>query len=130
MRLLLPILCSVFLLGGWMSAQSAPARFTGDQARAGRTAYNDSCATCHTASLVGGLDAPPLAGDDFQGFWGGRPARELLAYVKAAMPPAGRKPDDTSLESIVAYILERNGMSASTVPFDDDDQGVIQPSGR
>ncbi len=130
MRPLAALLTSICLLGGSLSAQSAPAAFTAEQARAGKTAYDDSCATCHTATLLGGLDAPPLAGDDFAGFWGGRPARELLAYIKAAMPPAGRKPDATTLESIVAYILERNGMSPGSVPFDEDDSGVIAAGGR
>ena len=41
--------------------------------------------------------------------WTGRPVRELLGYVKAAMPPAGRQPDEDTLTAIVAYILRENG---------------------
>ncbi len=125
MRALLASLPVVLLFAGWSLAQPPVASYTGDQATEGRTAYDDSCATCHTAALQGGLDAPPLAGDEFLGLWGGRPARELLSYIRAAMPPAGRKPDDETLASIVAYILDRNGMNSGQTRFGPDDRGII-----
>jgi len=106
----------------------APARFTTSQARAGEEGYQDVCASCHKADLSGNFEAPPLAGSDFLSLWGGRPARELFAYVKAAMPPAGRKPDDEALTNIVTYILRRNGMRAGGTPFATTEDGVIAPA--
>lgn len=118
-------LATAVVAGGAATTQAPDADFTASQARAGETAYNDSCATCHTPTLAGALDAPPLAGSDFLGMWGGRPAGDLFDYIKAAMPPAGRKPDDAVLVDIVAYILQRNGMRAGANALSAESPGVI-----
>ena len=101
---------------GWLlprgeeAAEAAPPALSlASQARTGELAYRDVCASCHQRDLSGGFDTPELAGSAFRSMWSGRPVRELLGYVKAAMPPAGRQPDEATLTAIVAYILRENG---------------------
>jgi mono/diheme cytochrome c family protein len=128
-RLRLLSLCGALgLLAGatpmWGQAQTAT--YTALQAEAGEVAYQDVCASCHKADLAGtAFEAPELAGSSFLSMWNGRPARELFAYIKAAMPPAGRKPDDETLTNIVAYILRQNGMRAGFSPFAATADGAI-----
>ena len=119
---------------GWLlpraeaeAAAPAPAGFLAGQARTGAAAYRDVCATCHQGDLSGGLDAPALAGPAFRGMWGGRPVRDLLGYVRAAMPPAGRRPGEDTLAAIVAYILQRNGARAGTAALSAASGGTIAP---
>lgn len=105
----------------------SPARYLASQARAGEAAYRDVCASCHRRDLSGGLDTPELAGPSFRSMWGGRPVRELLGYVEAAMPPAGRRPDEATLAAIVAYILQRNGAGSGDAALSAASAGVIGP---
>ncbi len=105
----------------------SPARYLASQARTGETAYRDVCASCHRRDLSGGLDTPELAGPAFRSMWGGRPVRELLGYVEAAMPPAGRRPDETTRAAIVAYILQRNGAGAGDAALSAASAGIIGP---
>ncbi len=105
----------------------SPARYLASQARAGEAAYRDVCASCHRRDLSGGLDTPELAGPAFRGMWGGRPVRELLGYVEAAMPPAGRQPDEATLAAIVAYILRQNGAGAGDAALSATSAGTIGP---
>ena len=77
------------------------------------------------SNLADAFEAPELAGPNFLGMWGGRPANDLFEYVKVAMPPAGRKPTDESLANIVAYILQQNGMDAGGRPLTATTEGAI-----
>ena len=108
-------------------AAPSPARYLASQARAGESAYRDVCASCHRRDLSGGLDTPQLAGPAFRSMWGGRPVRELLGYVEAAMPPAGRQPDEATLADIVAYILRQNGAGAGDAALSAASTGTIGP---
>lgn len=85
------------------------------------------CASCHRRDLSGGLDTPELAGSAFRSMWGGRPVRELLGYVEAAMPPAGSRPDENTLAAIVAYILQQNGAGAGDAALSAASAGIIGP---
>ena len=106
---------------------AAPAGYLASQARTGEAAYRNVCASCHQADLSGGFDTPELAGPAFRSLWGGRPVRDLLGYVEAAMPPAGRQPDDDTLAAIVAYILQQNGAGAGDAPLSAASEGMIGP---
>ena len=108
---------SLIAVGALVQGQTPAASYTTSQAQEGEVAYQDVCATCHMSNLAGAFEAPELAGPSFLGMWGGRPVNDLFEYVKVAMPPAGRKPTDDSLTSIVAYILQENGMDAGGTPL-------------
>ena len=106
---------------------AAPVRYLADQARTGEAAYRNVCASCHQADLSGGFDTPELAGPAFRSLWGGRPVRDLLGYIEAAMPPAGRQPDEATRAAIVAYILRQNGAEAGGAPLSAASEGMIAP---
>ena len=106
---------------------AAPIRYLADQARTGEAAYRNVCASCHQADLSGGFDTPELAGPAFRSLWSGRPVRDLLGYIEAAMPPAGRQPDEATRAAIVAYILRQNGAEAGGAPLSAASQGMIGP---
>ena len=99
-----------------------------DQAIRGRAVYQDVCASCHQPDLSGGLDAPELAGSNFISMWRGQPVRALFGYIKVAMPPAGTKPDDSTLLDIVAYILQQNGVDYGPLPLAATTPSPIYPS--
>lgn len=107
------------------AAPPSPARYLASQARTGELAYRDVCASCHRRDLSGGFDTPELAGSVFRSMWTGRPVRELLGYVEAAMPPAGRQPDDDTLTAIVAYILRENGAAPGGAALSSASAGTI-----
>ena len=75
--------------------------------------------------LTGGSDTPALAGNNFRDMWRGRPVSDLVDYVKAAMPPGGRKPDDETLIAVVAYILHENDVLPGDTPLPAATEGNI-----
>ena len=97
------------------SLQAQPAApFTIEQANAGRTAYETTCAGCHGGNLAG---PPALAGAQFRTGWGSRTTRDLLTAIQS-MPPEqpGGLPEATYL-NIAAYILQTNGGIPGTQPL-------------
>ena len=117
-RRALPALLGAGLLLAWAGsarAQGGP-DYAPEQADAGRTAYESACAACHTSTLQGSFEAPELAGPNFLNRWGGRPVSELIDYVRATMPPDGARPSEAGYVSIIAYILQRNGVAAGERP--------------
>jgi alcohol dehydrogenase (cytochrome c) len=111
--LLSAIFLATFALRLVGQAQPA-APFTLEQANAGRTAYEATCAGCHGANLAG---PPPLAGAQFRTGWGSRTTRDLLTAIQS-MPPEqpGGLPEATYL-NIAAYILMTNGAIPGTTPL-------------
>ncbi len=89
-----------------------PVTFTKKQAAAGRTAYRESCASCHLAKLEGEGVVPSLAGVSFDASWRGKAAGTLLFHIRR-MPPEGSENAGTLSEetyaNILAYILISNG---------------------
>jgi alcohol dehydrogenase (cytochrome c) len=105
--LLVSATCGIVIL----PAQQAPQTvFTAAQAAAGRTAYQASCASCHTDTLIGRNEAPQLAGANFMTQWGARTTNDLYRYIQAVMPPGngGTLGEDNYL-AVTAYILQSNG---------------------
>lgn len=102
-------------------AAGPPPPFTAAQARAGRAAYDASCAVCHGPSLVNGAYGTPLAGPYFQQQWSGRPVAELFEKTRTTMPPtgAGSLPAP-AYAAIVAYMLEVNGAAPGNAELPDD----------
>src|SRR5689334_15915596 len=70
----------------------APARnvwdgvFTADQATQGKTAYDNKCAICHGAELLGQEMAPPLSGGLFLANWSGQSVGDFFGRIKSTMP--------------------------------------------
>jgi mono/diheme cytochrome c family protein len=93
----------VFAQGGsnaWYSAK---------QAERGKVVYEESCTTCHGASLRGGANefaAPALAGPFFYEKWNGRPLEDLFRYAAENMPPEGTKLSEAAYLDVTAYILQ------------------------
>ena len=88
------------------------ASYDADQAELGARIYQNSCASCHLATLRGDFEAPELAGPNFRRKWGTRPVSELLQYSRQAMP--AQTPGSLSDEeyaSLVAYLMEANGVA-------------------
>ena len=90
---------------------------TEEQAEAGRLAYDQFCAPCHARNLAGAFEAPELAGPNFRNQWGSRTVRDLFDYLRATMPPEGRRPSDDGYTDIIAYILQSNGLPAGSQPL-------------
>src|SRR6185436_12456521 len=119
-RLALTWLAPAFVaaLGIALTAGQQPATiFTAEQAAAGRTAYQASCAGCHMPDLGGRNEAPQLAGNNFRSTWGSRTTRDLLEFTQSTMPPSGETlPADTYV-NIITYILQSNGAQPGSQPF-------------
>ena len=100
------------------SAQLSSAVYTAAEAEAGRAVYEQACAACHMPDLRGQFEAPELAGTNFRGAWGGRPASELLDLVRTTMPPAAPGSlDSAAYAAVVAYLLQANGVAPGAAPL-------------
>ena len=108
------ILFTVTGLSG--QAPSAAPIYTAAQAEAGRTAYQTTCASCHSGDLGGNGEAPELAGTSFMGSWRTQTTQDLFKYVQG-MPPGGPHLTTEEYVPIVAYILQQNGAAAGDQPF-------------
>ena len=96
--------------GAVLLARQAPESvFTGDQATAGRAAYEKHCASCHMPDLSGNTEIPPLAGPVFIDTWGSRSTKDLFDYSSEAMPYGAPSLSLESYTAITAYILQANG---------------------
>src|SRR5207344_2856210 len=94
---------------------SAASGYTVEQAQAGRDLYSRNCAVCHTPTLIGSGNAPPLAGVGFLSNWRGKPASELFYRIKSTMPPAGNPAlTEDDYAAIVAFVLQSNTITAGT----------------
>jgi cytochrome c len=125
----------LFVLAGEQAEPSAI--FTAAQAEAGRAAMENTCAKCHTPSLLGrkggtneapalsSLPAsyqkfigprgfvPPLAGETFINRYGSMTAAQLISRLRESVdsfPPEGR--DQETAVNITAYVLQMNGARA------------------
>jgi alcohol dehydrogenase (cytochrome c) len=101
----------VVLMGG--GQQPTPGPFTAEQATAGRTAYQGTCAVCHGADLTG-AGAPELT-RTFAGGWSARTTRDLTGLIQTTMPPdrPGALPEQDYI-NIAAFILQYNGATPGT----------------
>src|SRR5580658_8239368 len=101
--------CAVAIL----LAQQRPAGpYTQEQAAAGRSIYQTSCASCHADDLSG-REGPQLAGANFLAQWGDRTAGELISFMRSTMPPGGAALPGDSYLSVAAFILDANSARAA-----------------
>ena len=100
-----------------LPAQSSPG-FTAEQAARGRRVYGAYCATCHGVELEGAV-GPALGGAGFLHRWKDRGAEDLYRVLRTSMPkPAVASLSDESYADVFAYIMQRNGMTPGSRPFD------------
>jgi quinohemoprotein ethanol dehydrogenase len=89
--------------------------YTQEQARRGRSAFNQNCSTCHMEDLAGRGVAPALVGDTFSLHWGGVATGDLLNRIRTTMPqtnPGSLSPQ--AYLDILAFMLQSNGLLAGT----------------
>ena len=83
--------------------------YTASQAERGKVVYEQSCSTCHGASLRGGANefaAPALAGPFFYEKWSGRPLEEFFRYAVDNMPPDQTRLSEAAYLDVTAYVLQ------------------------
>jgi alcohol dehydrogenase (cytochrome c) len=117
------LLCAWAPVGFTQSqAPGVPPAFTPAQAIAGAAAYRQHCASCHGADLEGQHLAPALKGERFDRAWRGKPGSTLMFQVRR-MPPnaaAGKGLGDDTYASLLAYLLQANGLEPGTSPLPAD----------
>ncbi len=87
--------------------------FTAEQVVKGEALYKKTCVGCHGADLTGSSFAPPITGDSFYGKWGGRPVKDLFAYVQRMMPPGGgAELSNTEYAQVLSYLFSRADIAA------------------
>lgn len=87
--------------------------FSETQVARGKAAYERHCTECHHVSLRGTGHGPPLVGASFFGKWRGRPANELLQYIRTSMSTT--VPATTGegvFADMTAHVLHANGVAA------------------
>lgn len=103
------------LLPASVRAQLAPSpvAYTAQQAAAGGVLYADACASCHGSwdrkATLGGK----LEGEDFQRRWAGQSAASLIEVVERMPPGASKQISDADRVSLLAYLLQTNGIAPS-----------------
>ena len=115
-KLLVITLAGCMMMGFTAAAQADVPSYSTEQARQGEDSFNKYCVSCHGANLTDGSFGPPLAGKPFQGRWAGRSMEELFGYLRAAMPPGlTGQISNSGYISLMAYLLEKNGIKATGV---------------
>jgi len=113
------VAAAAWLVGTPAGAQSlfdsGPVGFSAAEVARGRTAYIESCASCHGPNLNDGHGGPAVKGRDFKSHWRAQSPGALLTLIFQRMPPAA----PGSLESrtytdIEAFLLRENGGKAGT----------------
>jgi mono/diheme cytochrome c family protein len=103
--------------------------YTSQQAAAGAQAYKKTCASCHGATLEGGM-GPALVGKPFWQTYGGKKVSTLWSSVHTQMPMMAPNsvPAKNSV-NIMAFLLQKNGVPAGAKPLDDTvDLSKVLPS--
>ena len=88
--------------------------YTEKQIDRGKDLYNANCASCHSDTLMGGEQAPPLAGGEFMANWNELTVGDLFERIRTTMPigRAGKLSRQVNAD-IVAYMLKANGFPAA-----------------
>jgi cytochrome c-type protein NapC len=95
---------------GWYSVE---------QAAAGETLFEDSCAGCHGVKLEGGA-GPALNGVTWKQRFGGAKLLTVWGEIKGPMAEYAGKTFTTQQSlDILAYLLQQNGLAAGTRPLAD-----------
>ena len=101
--------------------------YTDEQATRGETAYEQECATCHLADLLGDGIAPALTGAAFDFRWSDLSVGDMFVALRATMPqgaPASLSPQGYA--DIVSYMLMRNDFPAGETELPTDEEALNQ----
>jgi len=120
------VLLVVALIGSAIDAQE-PKRtvwdgvYTAAQAERGRSAYLQSCASCHADDLRGKGTAPSLVEESFVFLWGDMSVGDLFERTRMLMPSdrPGSLAADTYAD-IIAFIAQKNGFPAGSTDLGAD----------
>ena len=100
--------------------------FTDAQAQRGLKQYLQHCSVCHSVSLQGNNESPPLVGR-FMPDWEGSPLIDLNDYISSTMPldhPGSLDAD--AYTDIVAYLLKANGFPSGETELQKSNLQSIQ----
>jgi len=119
-KTLLPVLIviNLFAAGAAEAASTMDGVYTDAQAQRGMEQYLQHCSICHSASLQGNNESPPLVGR-FMPDWADAPLSDLYDYINSAMPLD--RPGSLSTAAytdIVAYLLKVNGFPSGQTELD------------
>ena len=115
-QLLFVLLASWHFDGMAQVSREPGAGFTSTQAVAGKTAYDQYCASCHGPTLEGLALAPSLAGERFAVQWSGKSADVLFSHMRRMPLQPVADPGSLAEETytdILAYVLQHNGIGMS-----------------
>ncbi|MXY16381.1 MAG: cytochrome c [Acidobacteria bacterium] len=119
---------AIFIASGAVGAQDKTVWdgvYTEDQAVRGETAYEQECATCHLADLLGDGIAPALTGAAFDFRWSDLSVGDMYVAIRATMPqgaPASLSPQGYA--DIVAYMLQRNDFPAGDMELPTEEEAL------
>ena len=109
MKILIPALLLALSAGGAHASSTWDGVYTDAQAGRGMEQYLQHCSICHSPSLQGNNESPPLVGR-FMPDWANSPVSDLYDFVSTTMPldrPGSLSAD--AYADIVAYLLKANG---------------------
>lgn len=123
-----PVVATLLLACTALPLQAQTITFTKQQVDAGQALYKEICQLCHGTTLANAQFATPLKGEAFQDKWKGKTVGELLTFVYEKMPPDKLKSLSTDqYNNAVAFILSKNGISATDTALDTKQSSVLLP---
>ena len=95
--------------------------YTAPQAERGRSAYMQSCSSCHADDLRGRSTAPSLIEESFLFLWSDMSVGDLFERTRMLMPSdrPGSLPSATYAD-IIAFVMSKNGFPAGSTELSAD----------
>lgn len=95
--------------------------YTAPQAERGRSAYMQSCASCHADDLRGKGTAPSLVEESFAFLWADMTVGDLFERTRMLMPSdrPGSLPPATYAD-IITFVMSKNGFPAGSTELGAD----------
>ena len=95
--------------------------YTATQAERGRSAYMQSCASCHADDLRGRSTAPSLIEESFLFLWSDMSVGDLFERTRMLMPSdrPGSLPSATYAD-IIAFVMSKNGFPIGSTELSAD----------
>ena len=89
--------------------------YTNTQAGRGKALYASACASCHTETLEGKGQIPPLAGPEFLNNWDGQTLADLFDKMQTTMPAdaPGKLSNEQNID-LLAFLLSANKFPAGS----------------